>query len=459
MPITSTHPLYDANIGRWQRCRDAYNGEDAVKAAGKKYLPPLGDQESAEYEAYKLRALYYEAVGRTIDGAVGSIARKPPQIVAPDAINPLLDNISGDGLGLMEMVKKLGAETLLIARLGIVVDYDEALGRPYLSIYPAESITNWRDDGTIVLLETVYETDPTDPFKQVAIQQYRELGLVDGHYTITVWRKKPDTLTNVPEWAVYETFIPTHRGAPLSEIPFFWLSNFGGAPRIEKPPLLGLVNVSYSHYRTSADLEHGRHFTGLPTLWIAGSSSDSGPIRVGSNTAIQLSDPTARVGFAEFTGQGLGSLENALDSKEHMMTVLGAAIFGHGKAGVESAETARIRISGEVSLLMSVVTAVEEVLEAAVTFAAQWMGVVGDIDIDINRDFVDQKMDPMELQELVGAYVAGTITLETFLYNLQHAEMLPPDTTIKEEIAALAATKALKSDEKVDAQSVKEPVE
>jgi hypothetical protein len=286
---------------------------------------------------------------------------------------------------------------------------------------------------SIVLLETVCEADAADPYKLKEIQQYRELTIIDGKYTVNIWRKKEQgAVDQQGEWFIVETRVPTNRGRAIAEIPFFWLTPRGGTSDIEKPPLLGMVDVALSHYRSSADLEHGRHFTALPTLWVSGVDAGD-PIRIGSATVLKLPTPECRAGYTEFTGQGLGSLENALETKEHMMAVLGAAIFGEQRKGVEAAETARIRQSGETSLLMGIVNSVEEVLEAALTFAAEWMGAGGKVELDINRDFFDTSIDPAVLASLLESLQSGAITIETFLYNLQQAEMLPPGVTIDDE--------------------------
>lgn len=436
MPINSTHPAYDANVGKWQRCRDAYDGSDAVKERGKEYLPMLGGQDSTEYAAYTKRALFYEATARTIEGFVGAIARKEPVATAPAKMEPVLENVSGDGVGLLEFIKRMSSETMLTGRTGILVEFDEAKNMPHLAIYTAESITNWLagDTPSIVLMETVFEADPADRFKLKPILQYRELTLDGGKYTVNLWRKREGVIGRDNEWFIAETIVPTNRGRGLSQIPFFWLSPRGGTSAIDKPPLLGMVDVALSHYRSSADLEHGRHFTALPTLWVSGIDSGD-PIRIGSATVLKLPQPECRAGYTEFTGQGLGSLERALDSKEHMMAVLGAAVFADQRKGVEAAETARIRQSGETSLLMGVVNSVEEVIEAALTFAADWMGAGGKVEVEINRDFFDTVIDPALMASLLQALQGGAISKETFLYNLQQAEMLQPGVTVDDEAA------------------------
>ena len=65
MVISSTHPDYDASAALWSRARDVLAGEDAVKAAGEKYLPRLDSQSDEEYAAYKARASLFGAAART----------------------------------------------------------------------------------------------------------------------------------------------------------------------------------------------------------------------------------------------------------------------------------------------------------------------------------------------------------------------------------------------------------
>lgn len=437
MPINSQHPLYQANESRWKRCRDAYEGEDVIKAAGLLYLPKIDPSQSdAEYQAYKMRAGYYEAVARTVDGFVGAISRKPHHIELPASIQSLIDHATQDGTALDDFIKRLCCETLLMARGALVVDMDDATQTPYLAFYPAEAILNW-GDGWVTLAETIYAPDPADPYKLAARPQIRQLSLQDGRYSVSLWQQKPRDVGD-DEWGLVSETTPTKRGVALAELPFFWLSTAGNSSTVAKPPLLGLVNTSLSHYRSAADLEHGRHFTALPTLYLAGVSDDE-PVAVGAGAVIKLAEPAAKAGYAEFTGQGLQSLETALSTKEQQMAMLGASIIAAGPKGVEAAETARIRTSGENSLLLGVVSTIEQALEAALKFAAAW-GTAhqeGEVVLRLNRDFIDQQLQAPALVGLLGAVQAGKLSLEDFLFTLQQAEMLRPDTDIEAEAQKL----------------------
>jgi hypothetical protein len=53
MAVDNRNPDYDASAADWARARDVLSGEDAVKAAGEKYLPRLDSQSDEEYAAYK----------------------------------------------------------------------------------------------------------------------------------------------------------------------------------------------------------------------------------------------------------------------------------------------------------------------------------------------------------------------------------------------------------------------
>lgn len=439
MPINSQHPLYVANRARWKRCRDCYDGEDAVKAAGIEYLPKIDPSQSdAAYQAYKKRAPYYEAVARTVDGFIGAISRKPHHIQLPESLAGLRAKATADNTTLDDFIKQLCCETLLLARGGMVVDIDDDTQMPYLAFYPAEAILNWGPDW-VTLLETIYESEGGDKYQLSPKSQIRHMCIKNGCYVVETWLQKPNP-TGAAEWSRTSEEIPTKRGTALARMPFFWLSTSGAGADVSKPPLLGLVNTSLSHYRSAADLEHGRHFTALPTLYLSGITDDD-PVCVGAGAVIKLSDPAAKAGYAEFTGQGLQSLETALTTKEQQMAMLGASIMAAGPKGVEAAETARIRISGENSLLLGVVSTVEQALAAALRFAAAWVAPAQDagdeVVIRLNRDFIDQQLDAQSLTGLLSAVQAGKLSLEDFLFALQQAELLRPETDIAVEAEKL----------------------
>ena len=62
-----------------------FSGEDAVKAAGERYLPRLDSQSDDEYFTYRNRASFFNATSRTAEGYSGLIFRRPPFVKTPEA--------------------------------------------------------------------------------------------------------------------------------------------------------------------------------------------------------------------------------------------------------------------------------------------------------------------------------------------------------------------------------------
>src|SRR5258708_16883835 len=84
VPVNSTHAEYDTSAAEWIRARDVIAGEDAVRAAGVRYLPRLDCQTEEEYAAYRDRASFFNASARTGEGFAGLIFRRVPFLKIPD---------------------------------------------------------------------------------------------------------------------------------------------------------------------------------------------------------------------------------------------------------------------------------------------------------------------------------------------------------------------------------------
>jgi hypothetical protein len=391
------------------------------------------------------RTPFFNASGRTVEGMVGLVFRKTPLAVMPTGIAATLEDITLTGVTAESFASDMLTEVETVNRVGVLVEYPrmsapaetvaqvEALNlRPYLSMYKAESIINWRVSRVnnvmrpvlVVLLET---TEIEGTFETTFNQQIRALRLTEGIYTQEIYLKSNEK----DGWILTDTLVPMMNNAPMDFIPFFMNE---GEFKVKKPPLLDLFDLNLSHYRTTADLEHGAHFTGLPMLFVAGVElAPTESIAVGSSTAYTTSNPNATATYTEFTGQGLGSLEKLLDRKEAQMAAIGARMLAPEKSGVEAAQTLEIKRAGETSVLASHANAVSATMTKALTVLAQWMGVSGEISYRLNTDFMPLRLTPQDLTALVGAWQSGGISKQTFFYNLQQGELVAPGKTFEDE--------------------------
>ena len=197
------------------------------------------------------------------------------------------------------------------------------------------------------------------------------------------------------------------------------------------PPLLNLADVNLSHYRTSADLEHGRHFTALPTPYVTGVDVDS-ELSIGAESAWVLPDSASRAGYLEFSGSGLAALDTAMEQKRSMMASLGAQLLEGQKNGVEATETVKLRQNSEASVLMRTVKSVEEALSKSLNMMSEWEGGP-EITVSLNTDFADSVIGSQDMVALMGLWQSGAISHESLLWNMKRGEVIPPDVSIEEE--------------------------
>src|SRR5438445_2647982 len=143
MPVNATHPEYDASLPAWQRARDVLAGEDAVKAAGEKYLPRLDSQSDEEYASYRKRAAFFNAAARTLDEYLDLIFRRAPvtTVTNPEQLRGFVDDCDGWGTDFGRYARRVVSEALSVGRGGTLMLMES--GRPWIAFWQAEDILNW----------------------------------------------------------------------------------------------------------------------------------------------------------------------------------------------------------------------------------------------------------------------------------------------------------------------------
>ncbi|MDB5490350.1 MAG: hypothetical protein JWO78_199 [Micavibrio sp.] len=447
------HPAYDEMYGVWKDCRAAKTGQRAVHKEGEAYLPRLSGQTDQDYKAYLLRATYFNATGRTVEGMEGLVFRKKPMVVMPDSMKPWAQDISRGGHSLEGFARTCVGEVITTARGGILVDHPnqkpradgsvptvaevaKSGARPYFAYYTAENIYNWEQRRVDNVFKTVniWLAEPVNDIEDVP-SQIRQLSLDSGVYTQILWTRTKR------QWTASEPITPLMNGKALTDIPFWFLAPKEPDCNIQDPPIEDLAIVNLSHFRNSADLENGAHVAGQPTPYVTGleggTDEKGDPLNVltiGSNTAWILPDVNSKVGFLQCGQEGFASLEKLMDRKENQMAALGARLIAPEKKAAETAETAGIRRGGENSVLSSIARSVSMQIEKAWKFAAEWAGIPADkVTFSLNLDFLPTTLDAQMLTALVGAWQAGAMSDEAFFDALQQGEIFDESVTFEDE--------------------------
>lgn len=452
-PISKNHPQYDASRSKWRRCRDVIGGSDTVKAAGTAYLPMLGAHKTdsdghSKYESYKARALFYGATKRTKIGLTGAATHK----------EPLFTTSSEEVLQLAKKIVRLlmediVAEQLEVGRLALVVNSRDGED-PTFAMWTTESVVNWRYDRvdsvnvlTLLVIEQELEKT-TDSVFEVTTSVVRHSYWMDSgvcFFQSFEYKKETD------DWiAVEDPIVLTSKSVVLDHIPAVIVGVTGvDLNRVEDPLLLDMADVNISHYQNSADLEHGRHWTALPTAWAAGfmahdREGNEVELSVGGESAWITEQTGAACGYLEFSGAGLGHIAEGMRDKQAMMAVLGARLIEEAKASVESAETIRQRMLGDKSSLTYVADTASEALTWVLQEMLWWKTPTyerpedSDI-IELDTTFIDPSLSPADVTQLMSALQNEGISYSTFFWYLQKGRVIPPERTEEEERALIDA--------------------
>lgn len=478
MPVSTPHPEVERFAPEWRKIQACIDGEKTIKEAGTEFLPRSEGVSDTTYNNYKARAVWFNATARTLGALMGFLFRKPPTIEGlPTSLDKLEQDADMAGAGLKAYARKIADRVGSVGRCGTLVEWSTAEARPYFAFYEASGITNWQTERiggnlkltALVLREAAYKHDTNDRWKTEIVIKYREFYL-EGDPTnpkslrcmAQIWEEangggvtsSTKTAPQQDPVKVGEPIQIFRRNVPLDFIPFQFHNAENPGEGISKPPLTDIADVNISHYRTSADLENGRHFCGCPTPWakcfdekkddgsgVAAVKSEA--LVVGSNVAWTSDNADAECGYLEFTGAGLNSLEKALEEKQTMMASLGARLVEPKTGDAKAFATVALENSSDSSTLARIGELVSEGITDVLQIAAWWASSDATVDekiqFSLNSDFNPAVLTSEMLTALTGAWQANAISRGTLYHNFRRGELLPPGRTDEEEKEAIEA--------------------
>ncbi|EZI23921.1 DUF4055 domain-containing protein [Pseudomonas extremaustralis] len=468
--VTFTRSEYTAAQYRWRLVRDVCKGSETVKVAGDYYLPrPNASDKSQDnkdrYDAYKKRAVFYNATGRTKHSLVGAVFRTWPTLTVPGALDYVATDIDGQGVSVYQQSQSVIGHLLEVGRHGLLVDYaavepgtvsraDEHAGRARANVasYPAESIINWktRQVGgqhllSLVVLREKVDVDTDDGFGSEQATQYRVLRLdVSGVYTQEVWEEGSSKaeMTVAP-------FAPLNgSGQPWRIIPFQFLGSENNDTSIDDSPLYDMAEVNIGHYRNSADYEEAAYLVGQPQPWMSGLDEqwrdhlEKAGIFLGSRAPWLLPVNGA---CGVWQAQPNTVAKEAMDAKKQDMVSLGARLIERGSA-VKTATQADNDSAAEHSVLSLVVSNVSEAYSQCLVWMAEFVNATGEVVYKLNQDFSQITLDATILSALFNAVQGGKLPEGDFWQYLRDRGVINPEKTddeIRDELEAQSTGPAL----------------
>ena len=463
MPVSDQHPEYTSSSPAWQLDRDCVKGSEAIKARGTTYLPkPNPDDTSKEngqrYNDYRARANYVNFTGSTKDGMLGMVFRKPMDVDLSPELEYMLADFTGGGLTLDQMARGLIGDLLETGRFGVLVDYpgaapgltkdqEKALNlRANALGYRAEDVINWRTEmiGGVKMLTMVVLREPKQEisddgfsFEEKIWHRVLSLAGVDDKriYIQNVYNENDELVEQedgdgnpMPG----RDIIPLKAdGSTWNNIPFIFVGAQNNDETVDKAPLYDIAEVNIAHYRNSADWEESSYMVGQPTGWAAGLNQSwidtvlKDGILLGSRAFLLLPEGGS-AGLIQANPNQMP--ETGMNAKESQMIKLGARIIEDSQ-GQETAEAAKIRFAGQNSKLGTIVGNVEAALRVVIGWAAEFMGAPEDVELEINKQFYDKKVDPQLITAGIMLLDRGVIAKADLQDELRRGGMIAEDRT------------------------------
>ena len=440
MTVSATHPEYNRHVARWELVRDVVNSDV------KQYIIDIDPNDIDRCNRYKHDACFTNFTGRTKAGLVGAVFRKDVEISLPESVAYLEDDATGSQIGLTKLAQEVTGEVLQAGRYGLLVDYpasQEGLTaadiedmniKAHISKYKPENIINWQTTVIhgmhkiiLVVLKECISYIGNDGFTWMDGIQYRVLRLIDGEYVQELYDENEDIISQ---------YIPKDaNGQSWDFIPFVFVGSQDNDESIDIAPLYDLAQLNLGHLRNSADYEESIHVTGQPTLIISTSmsteefkSANPNGVKIGSRRGLNLG-PSGSANLLQPSPNQLADV--AMQRKEQQAVMIGARLVMQASSN-ETAEAARIKHSGENSVLATIVHNINDAINRCITWCMMFMSTTDqtdDIIFEISDKFFDTTLDPQTLMAQLQLYNSGIIATADVRHTLRETGLIRADRT------------------------------
>lgn len=452
MSVELKHKNFLAYYSKWTKCRDVFNGDEAMKKNSARYIPPLNGEASTDktYTDVINRETFENYTKATAKGMAGLIFAKAPQIELTPKLKNIETNIDLAGNNIVDLAQTAINEILEVGRCGLLVDmlsYDttgmslsdvEKLNiRPYIKLYTTENIINWdtelinnQSETSLLVLQEGY-TIKVSMFERKDMIRYRVYSIEEGICVCRVFEnlKQGKTSTYQP---VSET-IPRMNGKALSFIPFISLTSEDLKIEPSNPPLLDIANINISHWYLSVERRNALHFVGFPSIYGVGLNIQKGAnVNLGAGTINTFDSPNAKLEYLQLSADGLGSVEKAIEEKKQAMLALGARLLAPESSSQISENTMQMKTAGQRATIIQIADTVSRGITKALNYVSQWLGDSGENIFKLNTDYNLAEMSPQLMTALFTGQQLGQIRQEDVFNALKKGEIIDESVTFEE---------------------------
>jgi len=412
-------------------------GTEAMRTAGREFLPQYENESNKNYEARLARATLLNMTEQTLETLVGKPFKEQAILGddVPPQIEDLADDIDMQGNNLHSFSRSWFREGWAKGLCHVLVEHptpeppedgqvrtladDRTDGlRPFwVQIRPECLLAAYAEcrDGKEVLthiriLERTVERVGWEDVEKVRIRV-----LEPGYW----WLYAPDEKGE--EW-----FVEEEGTSALDYIPLvtFYAGKREGLMEC-KPPLTDLGHLNIAHWQSASDQRNVLTVARFPILAASGVEADQ-KVNIGPNNFLTTAASDGKWYYVEHTGAAIKAGAEDLKSLEDQMASYGAE-FLRKKPGGETA-TARSLDSAEASsYLGATVRDFQDCVELAMQYTADWLRLEDGGSVTINSDVGMTEVQAAELDSLLKMRAQRDLSRASLVSEMQRRGVLADD--------------------------------
>lgn len=441
-PATQT-PAVEAMAVEWPKIDALLGGTRAMREAGLAFLPKH-PAESEDAYTYRLEvSTLFNGFRRTVETMAGKPFSEPLKIGddVPPQIAGYADDIDLQGRNLHAFSHEVMTAVLSYGLSHILVDYPTTTpgqtladqrtsgARPYFVHLLAKQVLGWKSKRingveTLIQLRTLESVEEDDG--EFGVTKVAQVRVIEP----TAWRtyRQPNPEEEPDVWTIHAEGIVSLGFIPLATA-YGERTGFMTA----RPPLLDLADLNIEHWQSASDQSNILHVARVPILFAAG-FDDTVSIVIGPN-AVRNPQPDAKLSYVEHTGAAIGAGAESLKALEERMSLMGAQLLVR-RPGSRTATEKAIDTAEADSALTSIVLNLEDSIELALNFVAQWDGLTeGGGTIELCDDYGDG--DVGTTGELMEAKAKGVLSAQTVFDELQRRGVISEERTWDDELVRI----------------------
>lgn len=469
-----------AMLPYWDKTDAIVEGFDAVKAAGKEYLPMFSEEEQCDYDVRLSMAKFTNVYRDVLEGLATKPFEEEVTLVgdkeskAPDQIEAFIENVDGSGNNLTTFAAQTFFNGINSAIDWIFIDYPTVAPEIVRTVADAKAL-GVKPYWTHVLGRNVLEarTDIINGEEKLSYIRIFEPGMT-GPDHVRIFTRQPDSSITWELWVKNDKKPDEYvfeNGGTLSItviplVPFITGRRDGKSFKFF-PVMRDAADLQISLYQDESALQHIKTMAGYPMLAANGMKPEKnadgktnkkigiGPMKVLYGTP----DASGNHGtwtFIEPSATSMTFLQTSIDKTKQDLRELGRQPLT-AQSGQLTVITTAVAAGKARSAVSAWALGLKDALENALVITALWLNLKDyQPEVNVFTEFDNFSDSNADLTTLDTARENGDLSQQTYWSELKRRKVLSPEFDADEERAQLL--KEIPSDG-INDDSIEPPVD